>query len=123
MRNATFIRRLVSTITTFCILGYAMIVLLDKPKENLMCQKHHRHLGENCYFLISTHVSECLLSQIKKKKIINYVFDRNALNTVSNCVYFLSSQKCVGKTNINDFMHNFKKCMGIILLCLFAHTF
>lgn len=99
-----------------------MVLFLDKPKENLMCQKHHRHLGENCYFLINTHVSECLLSQIKKKKkIINYVFDRNALNTVSNCVYFLSSQICVGKININDFMHNLKNGHNIaVLICSYV---
>lgn len=51
MREVTVIRRLVSTVAIFYILGYAMILLLARPKENLMCQTYHQGSGENCHSL------------------------------------------------------------------------
>ncbi|XP_052695362.1 beta-1,4-N-acetylgalactosaminyltransferase bre-4-like isoform X3 [Crassostrea angulata] len=42
MREVTVIRRLVSTVAIFYILGYTMVLLLARPKENLMCQTYHQ---------------------------------------------------------------------------------
>lgn len=42
MREVTVIRKLVSTVATVYILGYAMILLLARPEENLMCQTYHQ---------------------------------------------------------------------------------
>lgn len=51
MREVTVIRKLVYTVATFYILGYAMVLLLARPKENLMCQTYHQGSGENCHSL------------------------------------------------------------------------
>lgn len=51
MREVAVIRKLVYTVATFYILGYAMILLLARPKENLMCQTYHQGSGENCHSL------------------------------------------------------------------------
>lgn len=51
MREVTVIRKLMYTVATFYILGYAMILLLARPEENLMCQTNHQGSGENCHSL------------------------------------------------------------------------
>lgn len=51
MREVTVFRRLVSTVAIFYILGYTMVLLLARPKENLMCQTYHQGSGENCHSL------------------------------------------------------------------------
>lgn len=51
MREVTVIRKLVSTVAIFYILGYTMVLLLARPKENLMCQTYHQGSGENCHSL------------------------------------------------------------------------
>lgn len=51
MREVTVIRRLVSTVAVFYILGYTMVLLLARPNENLMCQTYHQGSGENCHSL------------------------------------------------------------------------